>query len=205
MAQMGVSVGFKIHTGWAAFVAVTREPDRLDVLLHGRAELLPGDDSIPRFVYHEAATLDAAGASDVVRRAERASQKLAEAAVRNMLADLRSGGVAPGACGVITGSTKLKPETDLATILRAHPLIHAAEGALFQNAIVNACGQCGLVVTTVRERDVWNAAAKACDCDVLALRKQIDGLRKIVAAPWTTDEKIAAAAALAAQMRPQLT
>jgi hypothetical protein len=200
---MGVSVGFKIHTGWTAYVAVTAAPNALQILVRGRTALLPDDDSIPRFVYHEAAERDAGKASEIVRAAERAARKLAGEAVTNLIAQLLSKNAVLRACGIITASAKLKPQTPLSAILQSHPLIHSAEGLLFQSAVIEACERGGLTVTTVRERDVWGAAATALGCDAQTLRKQIDALRKTAGSPWTADEKVATAAALAAQLAPQ--
>jgi hypothetical protein len=198
MVQRSASVGFKLHTGWAACVAVARKGEGIEVLQRARIELLPDDNSVPRFVYHEAAELDAASAAETVRRAERTSRKLADAALAKLIEDLRGKNITAFVCGVITGSAGVKPGTELCAILQSHPLIHAAEGALFQSAVIGACERLGLGVTTVRERDLWDAAAKVCGCDTQMLRKQVDALRKIVGAPWTADEKTAAAAAIVA-------
>jgi len=210
MDQRPAALGFKIHTGWAAYVAVTRHGDDVTVLSRGRVELLPPGDAIPRFVYHEASNLEPAAARDLIRRAERASQKLARAALAEILTELHSQSAAAAfTCGVIGASTRLKADTALQTILQSHPLIHAGEGMLFQDAVVTACEKLGLRATLVRERDLWNAAARACKCGEDTLRKRIDSLRKIVGAPWSADEKSAAAAALigaiSPQMEPQLT
>jgi hypothetical protein len=196
MGERRAAIGFKLHTGWAAFVAVSGAADDLDLHLRRRAELLPPGDAIPRFVYHEAAQLAPEAADELVQSATRAADELAQAAVRNALEELRSRGIAAGACGVIVGSGTLKPETPLATILQSHPMIHAAEGTLFQTAIVRACESANVRVLTVRERDVWSAAAAGCGCDAAVLRKRVEALRKVAGPPWSSDEKLATAAAL---------
>jgi hypothetical protein len=164
------------------------------VLFRGRIELLPPGESVPRFVYHEAAELPLSRASALVKRAREASQKAARLAIKDALHDLDSRGAKADVCGVLSGSTAV-PD-DLSRILRSHPLIHAAEGALFQQAIVSAGESCGLAVTTVREREVWPRAAAAWGRAEPELRKEMDGLRKSVGAPWSADHKTAAAIAL---------
>jgi hypothetical protein len=188
------ALGFKLHTGWAMLVAVAGEPGALQVLFRGRIELLPPDKSAPRFVYHEAAELPLPRAAALVTRVREASQKAARLAIQGALRDLESRGARADVCGVLSGSTPV-PD-DLSRILRSHPLIHAAEGALFQQAIVSAGESCGFAVTSVPEREVWSRAASAWGRAEPELRKEIDALRKSVGAPWSADHKSAAAMAL---------
>jgi hypothetical protein len=98
--------------------------------------------------------------------------------------------------GIPSGS-KPVPK-DLQAVLRSHPAIHTAEGALFQRAIASACQNRGLAVISAREREVWLNAADAWGVQEAGLRKAIDGLRKSVGAPWGTDQKTASAFALLA-------
>jgi hypothetical protein len=53
------ALGCKLHTGWAMLVAVAGDPGGIEVLLRRRIDLLPPDNSIPRFVYHQAAEMPA--------------------------------------------------------------------------------------------------------------------------------------------------
>jgi hypothetical protein len=190
------ALGFKLHTGWAMLVALAGQPGEIQVLFRGRIELLPPDESVPRFVYHEAAELPLPRATALVKRAQEASQKAARFAIQDVFRDLESRGAKAAVCGVLSGSA-LVPD-DLSRILRSHPLIHAAEGVLSQQAIVSACENCGLTVTAPRERDVWSRAAAAWGLPEPALRKEMDVLRKSVGAPWGADHKAAAAIALLA-------
>ena len=188
------ALGFKLHTGWAMLVALTGQPGELQVMFRGRIELLPPDESVPRFVYHEAAELPPARATALVKQAREASQKAARPAIEDVLRDLESRKATAAVCGVLSGSTPL-PD-DLSRILRSHPLIHAADGALFLQAIVSACESHGLTVTAVREREVWARAAAAWGLTEPGLRKEMDALRKSVGTPWSADHKTAAVAAL---------
>jgi len=169
------------------------------VLLRRRVELLPPGKSVPRFVYHEAAELPPSQAAELVRRVEATSQEMARIAVRDALDHLRSLDVAVKAAG-IPSSSRLVPG-DLAAVLRSHPLIHTAEAALFRQALTSACRDCGVTVISVREREVWLSAADTWELKETELRKQVDGLRKSVGAPWGADQKTATAMALLA-LRP---
>ena len=190
------ALGCKLHTGWAMLVAVAGAPGDIQVLFRGRIELLPPDASVPRFVYHKAAELPLSQAAALVKRAQEASQKTAQLAIKDLLRDLDSRGARVSVAGVLSGSTPV-PD-DLSQIIRSHPLIHAAEGALFQQAIVSACESCGLTVTSAREREVWSRAAAAWGLAEPGLRKEVDALRKSVGAPWSADHKTAATIALLA-------
>jgi len=194
------ALGFKLHTGWAVVVAITgapgKVPARLEVLLRRRIELLPPGDSVPRFVYHQAAELASTQATELIERAEAAAQKTASAAVKDLIDHLRAPGVAVKSAG-IAGGSKPVPQ-DLAAVLRSHPLIHTAEAALFQRAIASACTGSALAIVSVREREVWSNAASAWSLKEAGLRQQVEGLRKSVGAPWGSDQKTATAFALLA-------
>ncbi len=189
------ALGFRLHTGWAALVVVAGEPGKLEVLLRRRIELLPPGDSFPRFVYHKAAELPPAQAAELIERAEAAARQIAYTAVREVLDHLRTLALVTKA-GIPCGSKPIP--ADLQAILRSHPAIHSAEGALFQRTLASSCGKCGITVISAREREVWLKAADAWHVKEAGLRKAIDALRKPVGAPWGADQKIAAAFALLA-------
>jgi hypothetical protein len=190
------ALGFKLHTGWAALVAVAGDPEKIQVLHRQRIELLPPNSSIPRFVYHAASEMQLAQAAELVKRGRKASVDAASLAIQETVEELTSGGIGVDVCGVLSGST-VAPK-DLTAILRSHPMIHAAEGVLFQNAIISACEGRGLTVVVMREREVWVRAAAAWDMTEAALRKTVDGLRKSLGPPWSADHKVSTAMALLA-------
>jgi hypothetical protein len=196
MKPLRAALGFRLHTGWAAVVAVAHRPGKIEVLLRRRLELLPADGSIPRFVYHSAAEMEAADSAALVKRATAEARKTARAAVKEIVEMLRGMDVSLQAAGISTGSTKVPAE--LARILASHPLIHSAEGVLFQQAVAGACEHCELAILTVREREALTRAAEACGSTADRFRESLDGLRKTVGPPWGVDQKTATAAALLA-------
>ena len=147
-------------------------------------------------MYHEAAELPFSQATVLVKRAREASQKTTRLAIEDVLHHLDSRGAEADVCGVVSSSTPVSD--DLSRILRSHPLIHAAEGALFRQANVSACASSGLTVAAAREREVWSRVAAAWGLTEPGLRKEMDALRKSVGAPWNADHKTAAAVALLA-------
>ena len=177
-------------------VAIAGTPGKFQVLLRRRIELLPRGDSVPRFVYHKAAELPLSEAVELVSRAEAASEESARTAMKEVLDHLGSLAVEVKAGGIPCSSRPVP--TDLSAVLRAHPMIHTAEGVLFQRAVTSACQVCGLAVISAREREVWRTAASSWSLTEEELRQQVDGLRKSVGAPWGTDQKTATAFALLA-------
>lgn len=196
MAALQAGLGFRLHTGWAAVVAAAVRSNQIEILTRRRIELLPGDESVPRFVYHQAAERGAKESAALVKRAVAGSRQTARAAVKDVLEWLRRMDIAVDRAGIPGGSTRVP--ANLAQILGSHPLIHAAEGALFHSAVTQACASAGLEVVTMRERDVLARAAAAQGIGEAGFRKSLDDLRKTIGPPWTADEKIAAAAALLA-------
>lgn len=190
------ALGVSLHTGWAVLVAVAGVPGKLEVLLRRRVELLPPGGIIPRFVFHRAAELSSPEAAKLVQRAEAASRELAAIALNEVLEHLRSLDKVVCAMGIAAGSRPVP--VDLADVLRSHPMIHTAEGALFRQSIAAACEGGGLAVISVHSREMWVKTAESWKVTEAALRKQIDGLRKSEGAPWGSDEKTATAFALLA-------
>ncbi len=190
------ALGFRLHTGWAAVVVIAGTPRKFEVLLRRRVELLPPGDAIPRFVFHKAAELPASQAAKLIESAEIASRETAQIAVKDVLDHLNSLDRKAKAAGFACGSRPIP--TDVGVVLRSHPMIHSAEGALFQRAIAAACESCGLPSIAAREREVWTKAATAWGLTEASLRTQVDGLRKSAGAPWGTDQKTAMAFALLA-------
>jgi hypothetical protein len=194
MVTSRVALGFKPHTGWAAVVAVAGRPDDLKILARRRIELLPPDGSIPKHLYHAAEEMGMPQAADFLGRAGKACEKAALRAIHELLKSLEAERVR--VAGVAIGSGKIPDE--LASILKAHTLVHAAEGVFFCRMLATACAGLGLKVVTARERAIWDDAASRYDLTPAVLRGRIDGVRKRIGAPWSADQKVATAAALCA-------
>lgn len=193
---MRIALGFKLHTGWAALVALAGEPSKLDIVLRRRVELLPEDESIPRFVYHQAAEMELAAAAKLIQSAKNAAAKAASLAIQSSLKALEGGPANVHIAAIVTGSSIVPDE--LSAVLSSHALIHAAEGVLFQRAVAAGCEKCGVGVISIRERELWPRAASACGMTETRLRQRVDGVKKSIGAPWGADQKAATAAAFVA-------
>jgi hypothetical protein len=190
MLVRAASLGFSVHTGWASMVAIGGAPGDLELLLRCRLELLPANGVIPRFVYHEAAERDLAAAEKLVAAASQASGECAA----NALQALK---IRAARAGIPAKVQKLPP--DLVSILAAHPKIHAAEGVLFQQALIHGCRAAGIRAVTATETEIWQQAAAFSAMSEEEFRHYIDGLKKKFGSPWSADEKLATAAAIMAR------
>ena len=171
------TMGWRAHSGWAVLVVAAGSPEAPVVLSRARVELLDG--GLPRQPYHAAAEsgMALADAARLIARVERAALKAAGAAMRD--AQQRYGA---SAVAVVGGGRSLP--TELARVLASHPLLHAAEGALYEEAVAEAARADGLAVRFVPPRE-------------LAVSAAVEGLGRTIGPPWQKDHKLAAAAALA--------
>lgn len=165
-----------------------------------RVELLPANGSIPAHVYHEAAELPLSRAADFVKRAQEAARRAAGIALADALQELQSNGVRVACCGILTGSRETLEGLDLSAILKVHARVHAAEGILYQRAVIAACSDVELPVTATREREMWSRASRVYGIREARLKAAIDEVRNEAGAPWTADQKGASVAALLALM-----
>jgi hypothetical protein len=141
------------------------------VLDRRRVELV--DESLPRQPYHAVAERGVPDSviDDVAHAAHAAAAHALQSLTR---AD---------AVGVVASQRDIPENLD--RILASHALLHAAEGQLFERAVIEAAGDAGLPVHVVEPRSIRVPAA-------------VEGLRRSIGAPWQKDHKWAATAALAA-------
>lgn len=185
------ALGFRAHTGWAVVVAIAGPPRAPSVVYRSRIEL--GSTDAPRFVYHAAQEAGPAKAPGIVRRAETTAHKAAADGIRAALATLESQGHQAVAGTVLVGTARVPAA--LETILASHPLIHAAEGKLFRDALISGCKACGIHVNGIPERELWNQAEKGLGLKKKALENHLAELGRVSGRPWAQDQKLAAMAA----------
>jgi hypothetical protein len=181
------TLGFRAHSGWAALVAVAGEAGEPAVVVRRRVELVRRS---PRQPFHAAEGRPFASAEDLVRRAEDEATSLAGRAVEEAVEELRAGGHAPSAAGLLLAAGR--PLPGLPEILASHALIHAAEGALFRDALRRASRRCGLRLVEVSERELEDRAARSLRRPVTAIRARLAEWGRALGPPWTQDEKRAA-------------
>ena len=152
-------------------VAVSGSAGAPRVLDRRRLELVP--PVLPRQPYHAVAEegLD----PTVIAEVEAAARESARAALASVPEAV--------AVGVVAAPRSL-PDT-LADILRVHARLHAAEGLLYEDAVIGAANRSGIAVHATPPEGISVSAA-------------VDSLRVSIGAPWQKDHKWAASAGLAA-------
>lgn len=183
----GAALGLRTHSGWAVLVAVAGSTAAPDILLRRRVVL---SRQTPRQPFHAAEGQPFPAAEALVRRSIEEAAALAETAVIDALVQVRNAGHEVRTAGLLVAAGR--PLPGLREVLASHALIHAAEGELFRDALRQAGLRCGLVVTSVREKELEERATATLDRSQPDLRRQLAAWGKALGPPWTQDEKRAA-------------
>jgi len=188
------ALGFSVHTGWAAAVLLAGPLDEPQVLARERVVLADEehfDES--RFVYHGSQERSLVDAERAVRATTKVAHAQAEQAVRALITTAGQRRHRVIGSGVALAPRKLP---GLADILRAHTLIHAAEGELFGRALVAGSEAAGLTALSVAPKAIPARAAAALGVKEEALAERIIALGKRAGRPWAQDQRVAAMLAL---------
>lgn len=188
------AIGVRMHSGWGALVAVSNSDGRVEILERRRVAMtIPGTPGANQ-PYHFAENLELPEAENFLGNCFATSRRLALAAVRNVLGELR------GRQYRLVGSAMLlasgRPLPPLPKILASHALIHAAEGEFFREAFSKACEDLDLSVTGFRERNLEECVQTTFGKAATRMWQQISTLGRTLGPPWTADQKTAALAAL---------
>lgn len=157
------------------------------VLARRRIELA---DHAPAQPYHEAAKLhDLAAAAALIARARDAAILRARTAISHGIAEAERQGHDVRGAGLLTNQARPLPALD--AILLSHPLLHAAEGELFRQALAQACEESRLPVWRCAERLVYEEAGRSLRITPVALGKRVEEMGRSFGPPWTADHKTA--------------
>jgi hypothetical protein len=195
------ALGFRVHSGWAALIALTVTKGVPVVLFRERIHLVENFTYKFRQPYHTAKKLPLEEARAFVARVRSEARRLAHRAIRELTTELRDQGYFLTGFGLLLSSGRPLPA--FAKILAAHSLIHSADGELFREALLHAAARSGLKPVTIRERDLPDSASRALRRKPADLAQRISDLGRSLGPPWSQDEKFAALVAwLAASSRP---
>jgi hypothetical protein len=162
---------------------------RPEVLFRRRADLSDPSGRVRKNAYQASRGLEPSQATVAIRAAERIAADRAVAALEQAVGDAAGEGADAGSCAVVVGTVRGEP--NLESILASHALAHAAEGRLYQEALLRAAESLGLEAAAVPKRSIWEQG----DAELGASRDWIDGLRRELGPPWAEDQKLAALAA----------
>lgn len=194
------AVGFRVHSGWAAAVAVCLEKGAPVVLARQRVHLVETFTYEFRQPYHTAEKMLSGQAREFVARMQAEARKLACRAIRELASRTLEQGVKLTRCGLLLASGRPLPL--LEKILASHALIHTADGELFREALLHASARCGLLDFTIKEKELLDRAAQVLRLKSTTLMERVTELGRPFGAPWSQDEKFATLAAWLALAAP---
>jgi len=193
------AVGFRVHSGWTALVAVALQKGKPIVLARQRPHLVETFSYTFRQPYHTAEKMALEQAREFLAKQQAEARCYAFAAIRAAERDVAQQGYEVTRAALLLASGRQLPE--LAKILAAHSLIHTADGELFREALLHGCSQCKLPVTCFKERELLGIASDEFRRKPAALAKVAGDLGKPLGSPWTQDEKLATLAAWTALVK----
>ncbi len=187
------TVGFRVHSGWSALVAVCLEKGAPVVLHRQRVQLVETFTYRFRQPYHTGERMTLAEAREFIASVREKGRELAYRALRDLQVGLEARGyqLTRGALLLAGG----RPLPELEKILASHALIHTADGELFRECLSHASGRCGLGVVSMRERELLEQASSALRVTRPTLLRRVTELGRPFGAPWSQDEKFATLAA----------
>jgi hypothetical protein len=188
------AIGFRMHSGWGALMAVSHRADKIEIL--ERRRMLVIEPKVPgaKQPYHFAENLDLPEAEKFLANCFSASREFALTAIREVVESLRVRQYSVVGAAIILASGRTLPP--LPKILVSHALIHTAEGEFFREVVWGACQTLGVPVRGFRERDLEECAAAAFGKAAAKTLQQIASSGRALGPPWTTDQKTASLAAL---------
>jgi hypothetical protein len=188
------AIGFRMHSGWGALVAVSQNIGAVEILERRRIVVIEPKIPGTKQPYHFSERLDFSEAEQFLTDCFVASWRLALAAIRESAESLQARHYSVAGAAVVLASGRSLPP--LPGILASHALIHTAEGEFFREAVWKACQSLDITVTGFRERDLDDCMAVAFGKAASEMSRQISTLGRLIGPPWTTDQKTAAIAAL---------
>jgi hypothetical protein len=187
------AIGFRVHSGWAAVVAVCVEKGAPVVLVKQRVHLVDIFTYEFRQPYHTAEKMLLGQAREFIARMQAEARRLAYRAIRELASRTQEQGVKLTRCGLLLASGRPLPE--LEKILASHALIHTADGELFREALLHASARCGLRDFTIKEKELLDRAEQVFRAKPNDLMRRVSELGRPFGAPWSQDEKFATLAA----------
>jgi len=184
------AVGFRVHSGWAATVAVYLEKGAPRVIARERVQLVETFTYQFRQPYHTAEKMPVAEARKFVKRVAAGARRLACRTIQGLQSDLQKQKIKLTRCGLLLASGRTLPSFE--RILASHALIHTADGELFREAILHACDECGVKTEGIKEKELLEGARKILRAQPAVLLRRITELGKPFGSPWAQDEKYAA-------------
>ena len=190
MAAESAAIGFSVHSGWAAMVAIGGSAAAPTLLGRSRVALIDERDRDSKQPYHAVEFLCVEEATGRLDGYLSTATNLAYASIHAQSEALMALGVQLRAVGILESSSR--KQVLLSSILASHALIHAADGDHFRNALSGAAEQHRLRVSRVPARNLEAYAAERLRRPVDRLLDAVNKLGRGAGPPWGADQKKAA-------------
>jgi hypothetical protein len=188
-----VALGFTVHSGWAAVVALGVSEGVPYVAARERIEMAEPSQPESRQPFHTVEGLPVEAAAKRLATYRAQAERMASEQIQAIVGRLRA--VRQQVVGVGLLESSGCKGFPLASILASHALIHSADGDHFRDAIAVAADGLGRRVVRVASRAVTTDAANALGMTPAGLQARIQQLGREVGPPWAADQKAAAAVA----------
>lgn len=187
------------ETGQAALVTLSRaarDSDLMNVMILDRRDVDLCDADVPPRVYHAAKGLPQHAAQTLVDHVVVSAARMAGHELDELLSEMRSHGHSIDSVSVAVDES----DPDIATmplpdVLTSHTRIHAAENALYRDALVAAAAGRGSAVFRYPSRSLADAARTALRLRPDEITQRLDAWGRHVGIPWRRHHKDAALAA----------
>lgn len=183
-----IALGLSVRTGRAFLVALGGTPAAPAVV--GKALVQVAFTFEEGAVFHAAEAQPLAAARKLVTAAETRFVKKAQAGLREFVAQLDGKIVAAA-----MAAKPAKPPPPLESILKAHTLIHAAEGELYRRVYASAASELGFDLARIAPDAVTDELARVLKLAPAAVTSRLAAIGKASGKPWAADQKKAALAA----------
>jgi hypothetical protein len=187
------AIGFRVHSGWAAMVAVALEKGEPIILARQKLQLVKTFSFTFRQPYHTAEKMEQADAAAFLRSMEKESGEFASRGICGLQKELEQARYSLRGGALLLAAGRKLP--DLAKILASHALIHTADGELFREAIRSASARAKVTLTEIIEREILTTTSQRLGKRPEFLTRRLSALGKSLGPPWTQDEKLSALAA----------
>lgn len=189
-----IALGLTVKTGRAIVVALRGPAASPEILVKTRIDVATTFDE--GAVYHAGQQLGVAKARALIERSERTFIQRARAALSAVVEPLDA-----RVAAAMLVAPEPKPPPPLETILKAHPLVHAAEIELYRRVFTSAVSALWQAPTRVPPDPLAKQLATALQLTPAKLEAQLAALGKAAGRPWTADHKHATRAAWLALAR----
>jgi hypothetical protein len=187
------ALGISVHSGWGALVAITSEAGEFQLIGRWRLEVIEANMPGGKQPYHFVEEFELRAAEKHLKTCAAISQRLASAAVREIVEKLKHVNFEIKAGAILLSSGRALPA--LPQILVSHALIHTAEGVFYRGIFREAFEVSGIRVSGISSRELENRAMTAFGKKAASIQEKISKFGKSIGPPWTSDHKTAALAA----------